>query len=75
MLPPGFKVGSPAWLRLSKGELTIQPDTIGEIAFSLNIPPGAEHKGQKYYFIIEGMLQGYDVPVSAYGRVAVQTAK
>lgn len=75
LLPGGFKIGRPEWLRLEKSSLTVPPDSIGEINFSVNIPKLPENKGQKYYFIIEAVLQGYEVPVSAYGRVAVETEK
>jgi len=75
LLPDGFKIGRPDWVRLEKSSLTVPPDSIGEINFSVNIPDLPENKGQKYYFIVEAVLQGYEVPVSAYGRVAVETKK
>lgn len=75
MLPEGFKVAPLDWIRLEQGELNVEPDSIGEVNFFVQIPDLPEHRGRKYYFIIEGVLQGYEVPLSAYGRVALETAK
>mgnify|MGYP001596055067 CR=1 FL=1 len=75
LLPSGFKVAPSDWLRLERGELNVEPDSIGEINFLIKIPDLPENRGQKYYFIVEGVLQGYEVPLSAYGRVSLETAK
>lgn len=75
LLPPGFTVAPLDWIRVEKGVLSVAPDSIGEVNFFIKIPDKPENRGQKYYFILEGILQGYEVPLSAYGRIALETAK
>lgn len=75
LMPKDHEPGPQEFLKLEKSYVEIPPNTIGEIPFTLRIPEGPKHRGRRYYFIVEAVLDGYEVPVSAYGRVAVETQK
>lgn len=73
MLPPGHSAGKGEWLTLEKATFVVAPNSIGEVPFSIRIPDKPEHRGQRYYFVVEATLEGYEVPVSAFGRISVET--
>ncbi|MBI4060605.1 MAG: hypothetical protein HY403_04175 [Elusimicrobia bacterium] len=70
--PTGVKEGAAHWLAPDKERLTVEPNSVLVIPFSLHIPKDAG-KG-KFFLVLKADLEGYPVPISAYGQVIVDTS-
>jgi len=70
--PVGVKEGEAGWLQPDKERLVVEPNSVLVISFSLLIPKNASNTG-KFLLVLKADLEGYPVPVSAYGQVIVDT--
>lgn len=73
--PEGFEDGDAAWLRVRNPVLKAAPNSIEEIRMVLEIPERPEHRGKRFIFVIRAVLKDQAVPVSAFGKLLVETEK
>lgn len=70
-LPPQFEEGQANWVHIKGERFKLGDNSIKEVSISIKIPK--ETKPHKFAFVIQATLEGREVPVNIYGRIAITT--
>lgn len=62
-----------SWLKVEPGELSVEGDSIEELRLALTLPRDEAWRERKFIFVVEAVLQEFDVPVTYHARVFVET--
>ncbi len=71
----GYEYGKPEWIKVKHTDLKVPGDSIKSTSITLELPDDPAIRGKRFMFVIQGGLQGRDIPVEVYSRVYISVAK
>jgi hypothetical protein len=70
----GYERGDPAWLKIEPASLTVPGESIRNAKLSLQLPNDPKLRGRRFMVVVQGGLQGREIPVEVYSRIYFNVA-
>lgn len=71
----GYEKGDPTWLKVLPETVKVPGESIRGAKLQLQLPDDPALKGRRFMLIVQGGLEGREIPVEVYSRVYFTVAK